>query len=129
MRNTVFSEANSCFAPVEAGVLHAHGLVQQVRPAQIPGEHEVAGEDVAGLVGEGAVGDQVAQVLGGVARGVAGGDRDVAELDRVMVLQALGLEAVLPVLAAGARRRTRSRRWRRPARARRRGNRRAGGSR
>src|SRR5690625_4591937 len=42
-------------------------------------------------------------MLRGVARGVAGGGRDVAQGDRVPVDQTLGLEAVLPVLAALAR--------------------------
>ena len=84
----------------EAGVHAAGGLVQQVRTAQVAGEHEVAGEQVARGVGEGAVGDQEGQVLGGVARGVHRGHHDVADADLVAVVQAGGLELVLPVLPA-----------------------------
>ncbi len=84
----------------EAGVDAAGGLVQQVRAAEVAGEDEVTGEQVAGGVGERAVGDQEGQVLGGVARGVQGLDGDVAQGDLVVVVQASGLEAVLPVGAA-----------------------------
>jgi hypothetical protein len=42
----------------EAGVDAAGCFVEQVRPAQVPGEDEVAREQVARLVAEGAVGDQ-----------------------------------------------------------------------
>src|SRR5699024_1550701 len=84
----------------EAGVLHPGGLIEEVRAAQVSGEDEVPGEAVSRLLGEGAVGDQVGQVLRGVARSVSGGDRDLAQGDRVPVDQAFGLETVLPVLAA-----------------------------
>ena len=84
----------------EAGVDAAGGLVEQVRAAQVAGEHEVTGEQVAGLVGERAVGDQEGEVLRGVARGVEGLDGDVAQGDLVIVVQALGVEAVLPVSPA-----------------------------
>ena len=84
----------------EAGVDAAGGLVQQVRAAQVPGKDEVTGEQVAGGVGERAVGDQEGQVLGGVARGVQGLDGDVAQGDLVVVVQPSGLKPVLPVDAA-----------------------------
>src|SRR5699024_5847596 len=64
---------------------------------------EVTGEVVARLVGDGAVGHEVGQVLGRVTRRVAGGDGDVPEGERVPVLQALRRETVLPVLASRAR--------------------------
>ncbi len=60
--------------PHEAGVDAAGGLIQQVRAAQVAGEHKVTGEQVAGLVAERAVGHQEGQVLRGVARGVQGLD-------------------------------------------------------
>ena len=84
----------------EAGVDAAGCLVQQVRAAQVAGEDEVAGEQVAGLVAERAVGDQEGQVLGGVARGVDGLDADVADGDLVAVVEAFAVEFVLPVRSA-----------------------------
>ena len=90
---------------VDAGVLvvrrvAAGGLVEQVRSAEVTTEHEVAGERVAGLVGERAVGDEEHEVLGRVAGGVHGLELDVAELDGVAVAEPLALEAIAPVVAA-----------------------------
>ena len=84
----------------EAGVDPAGGLVQEVRAAQVADEDEVAGEEVARLVGERAVGDQEGEVLGGVAGGVSRLDDDVAQGDGVTVVQPFGFEPVLPVVAA-----------------------------
>ena len=85
---------------LEAGVDAAGGLIEQVRAAQVPGEDEVAREQVAGGVRERAVGDQEGEVFGGVPGGVQGLDGDVADADRAAVVQAFGLEPVLPVQPA-----------------------------
>jgi hypothetical protein len=84
----------------EAGVDAAGGLVEQVGPADVADEDEVAGEVEAGLLAGGAVGHQERQVLGGMPRRVDGLEPHVAELDDVAVLQQRALEAVLPVRVA-----------------------------
>src|SRR5690606_8386178 len=89
--------------PFEARVLHTGRLVQQIRAPQIAREDEVPAEEIPGARREGGVGDEEREMLRCVPRRVAGGDRDRAELDRVAVVEALGREVVLPVLAALSR--------------------------
>jgi len=85
-------------------VLTASGsLVQEVRAAEVADEHEVAGEEVARVVGERAVGDQEGEVLGGVPGGVSRLHDDVAQGDGVAMVEPFGFEAVLPVVTALSR--------------------------
>src|SRR5690606_41941512 len=85
---------------VESGDLRAGRIVEQVGEAQVSREEEVAGEQVSRLVAERTVGDQEREVFRCVPGRVAGPHRDVADGDGVAVVQAGGVEGVLPILSA-----------------------------
>lgn len=87
----------------EAGIDSAGCLIEQVRPAQVTGEDEVAGEQVAGMVAERTVGDQERQVFRCVPGGVDGLDADIAESELVAVVEPFAVELVLPVRASFTR--------------------------
>ena len=95
----VLQTAVELLGALKAGVLSPGSLIEQVRAPEISGEDEVSGDHIAGVIAEGAVGDQEHQMLRSVARGVTGLHADVAQGDHVTVFQPGGIEAVLPVLA------------------------------
>src|SRR5699024_4604598 len=81
----------------EAGVFPAGGFVEQVGPADVADEHEVAGEQEAGLVAGRVVGDEERQVFRGVARRVERVDGYVGGAEAVAVPEYFMREAVQPV--------------------------------
>ena len=87
-------------SPLEAGVDAAGGLVEQIGAADVAHEDEVAGQEEAGLLGGGAVGDEERQVLGGVAWRVDRLRAHVAHGHDVAVAERLVVEGVGPLGAA-----------------------------
>jgi hypothetical protein len=100
-REEVVAQAGEeALGAAEAGVDEAGRLVEQVGAADVADEHEVAGEEEAGMLGGGAVGHEERQVLRRVARGVDGLQADVADPDLAAVVELHPVEAVLPIVVA-----------------------------
>ena len=81
-------------------------FLEQVGAADVADEDEVAGDDPDRLIGGRAIGHQKTEMLGGVARGVNRGERDVADGNHVVIVEERHLrvrpEAVLPLGGAAA---------------------------